>query len=160
MNASAGNASSYRIIYIDDDKGFGMLTKFQLECMGHLVTVFEIPEDALDALALTPKAWDMVITDLRVLGLNGLKVARSVRDLHPGLCHGLISGCPGGGIAREAAAAGLAPILPKPTSLEELDSLVGRIVGQCRPAPANHAALPSSKAVGLLDEWCADFRCI
>jgi DNA-binding NtrC family response regulator len=120
--------------------------------------VFETPQAAHAALAATPKAWDMVITDLRVLGPNGLKLAKSVRDLHPGLCHGLISDFPASVMAREAAAAALAPILPKPTRLEEFDTLVERIAGQCRSTPAKIATSPSSRGFRLADGWYASSR--
>ena len=119
-------------MYIDDDPSFGFLFKRMLERVGHRVTVFKAPMDALEALAATPGAWDLVITDYRMPGLSGLDVAKILRERHPGLPCSVISHYLGGDTAEQAAAAGVEPIQPKPSCLTDFERLVDRLSARAR----------------------------
>ena len=115
-----------QVMYIDDDPSFGFLFKRMLERIGHQVTVFKAPMDALEALAASPGEWDLVITDYRMPGLTGLDVAKILRQRHPQLPCAVISHFLGGDTAAKAAAAGVDPILPKPACLTDFERLVER----------------------------------
>jgi len=121
-----------QVMYIDDDASFGFLFKRMLERVGHRVTVFSAPMDALAALSANPGEWDLVITDYRMPGLSGLDVAKILRQRHPHLPCAVISHFLGGDTADKAAAAGVDPILPKPACLTDFERLVDRFAAQGR----------------------------
>jgi len=127
-----GSPAARRILYIDDDAGFGKLATHMLERMGHQVTFFSSPARALDALSAQPEGWDIVITDHRMPGKNGLEVACVVRDRHPRIDYAVVSAYLGAEALKEADAAGLGPILRKPMSSKGFETLLEQLT--CRAA--------------------------
>jgi len=118
-----------------------MLAKFMLECMGHKVTLFANPEEALDALACSPGGWDMVIADFRLEGMSGLAVVKAVHEMYPDLPCGVVAANCGRETEKAAQAAGLHPILVKPIALEEFYTLLERVASQVGARPERPAAL-------------------
>ena len=128
-NAAHG-PDSRRILYVDKDQGFAMLAKFMLECMGHKVSLFANPEEAIDALACSPGGWEMVIADFRLEGMSGLEVVKTVQGMYPDLPCGVVSAYCGRETEKAAQAAGMHPVLVKPVALEEFYTLLERVSGQ------------------------------
>ncbi len=69
------------ILLVDDDAGCldGLATA--LEPSGHRCDAYTIPEEALKAYHQRP--YDVVITDMKMPGLNGIEVLKKVRDVNP-----------------------------------------------------------------------------
>lgn len=124
MSDGGTGFSPKRILYIDDDETFGYLVKRVCESRGHRVVTCTSHDKALATLAQDPAGFDLVITDYRMPGTDGIEVARRVRKAHPGLKCVLISGLVNEQLSRDAAAAGIARVLHKPFRAEHLIVLI------------------------------------
>ena len=70
-----------RVLVVDDEEGVRSFVADALSASGHEVTQAEDGETAVTRLA--ERAFHLVITDLRMPGLDGLAVVKSVRRDHP-----------------------------------------------------------------------------
>lgn len=76
---------SEHILFVDDEKqlikmGHQMLTK-----LGYQVTAVQDPMEALDLFRNDPDAFDLVITDLTMPKMSGIKLSRQILHLRPDL---------------------------------------------------------------------------
>ncbi len=78
-NASGSKVGKGLSIYIADDSEIMLNVYIRFfHAMGHIPTVFEDPVDALSAI--DRKKPDLVITDLNMLNMNGLKFTEKIRS--------------------------------------------------------------------------------
>jgi CheY-like chemotaxis protein len=124
MSTPAEKRPGKRILYIDDDENFAFLVKTICERRGHQVTTFLDSAAALKAVEATPAAWDLVITDQRMPGPDGLEVARTLRDRVPDLACVMVSSVITEELTRAAQAAGVRRLLHKPYRPEHLIVLI------------------------------------
>jgi two-component system response regulator FlrC len=114
-----------RLLVVDDDEGLRSFLDAALSREGHDVT---LAVDGADALRrLDAAGFDLVLTDLKMPGVDGLQVLQQVRAEHPGTqvilltAHGSIE------TAVEAMKAGACDFLQKPVgSPRELRMVVAR----------------------------------
>lgn len=70
------------ILVVDDNTLGALLTRTILQSAGYLVVVAYAAEDALDMLADTKQRMpDLIVLDLRLIGMPGLEFARQVRSV-------------------------------------------------------------------------------
>jgi len=112
------------ILIVDDDPNLRRLLSLQLKLEGYEVSEAESGEKAL---ALFPAALpQLVITDMRMGGMDGLALFDSLHKSHPGLpviiltAHGTIR------LAVEAMKDGAVDFLTKPFEPGQLDSVVAK----------------------------------
>ncbi len=75
-------ASNHSIIVIDDEIELAMLFKAFLSKEGLNVKSFTDPLLALDYVKETPDSLSLIITDLRMPGMNGIDLAKKIRELN------------------------------------------------------------------------------
>ena len=81
----SGRLDGCRILVVDDQpEVLDVLTAF-LEAAGAEVAPSTEPEDILAAVESDPNAWDLVITDFDMPGMNGAVLADAIRQIVPGL---------------------------------------------------------------------------
>jgi PAS domain S-box-containing protein len=124
---SAGRGE--RIWYVDDDPVMALMVQRLLQREGYDVTVCEGP---LQALALargadTPPA--LVITDYNMPELSGLDLAAQLSQRWPAMPIVLTTGHVGDTLHADATRHGVRALLRKENTLEELPTLVRRLVG-------------------------------
>src|SRR5512143_2351247 len=101
-----------RLLVVDDDEGLRSFLEAALTREGHQVTLAVDGEDALRQLDAA--GFDLVLTDLRMPGVDGLAVLQHVRAEHPGTqvilltAHGTVE------TAVEAMRGGACDFLQKP----------------------------------------------
>lgn len=106
------------ILIVDDDPGLLKLLGVRLRSAGYQVTACESGEQALSVL--TTQAIQLVITDLRMDGMDGMALFDAIRERWPGLpvviltAHGSIPD------AVEATRRGIASFITKPFEASEL----------------------------------------
>jgi CheY-like chemotaxis protein len=122
--ALATQKRAKRILYIDDDDIFASLVKITCERKGHEITVCLESHEALAALHRTPEAWDLVITDHRMPGPDGLEIARIIRDSYPKLPCVMVSSLINDALTKAAAEAGVRRLLHKPYKADHLIVLI------------------------------------
>ncbi|MFQ5697774.1 MAG: sigma-54-dependent transcriptional regulator [Myxococcota bacterium] len=69
------------ILVVDDDAVFRKAVERTLEQAGHLVHSVARPSDAIEALEA--RSFDLVLTDLRMPGLDGIQLVQRARTLDP-----------------------------------------------------------------------------
>ena len=143
-----------RIAVLDDEPRMVDIVAMVLRREGYAVEAFVDPHEALAALEKQP--FDLLLTDLRMPGLDGVEVLRRARILEPELPIILITAHATIPTAIEAMRAGAFDYVEKPFDNTELKTLVKRALEVTRLARENRylrAELGSRYAV---DEWVAE----
>ncbi len=125
--ASAGRGES--VWYVDDDPVMALMVQRLLQREGYRVTVCEGPLQALQRAreGATPPA--LLITDYNMPELSGLDLAAQLSRLWPAVPIVLTTGYVGDTLQAEATRHGVRALLRKENTLEELPTLVRRLVG-------------------------------
>lgn len=90
MRSLPGASISSSILLVDDNKHGLAARKAVLEELGHRVTAASDAEEALEEFRRAP--FDLVVTDFRMPGMNGIELIREIRALRPEVPVILISG--------------------------------------------------------------------
>jgi len=113
------------ILLVEDEANARQVLSLNLESMGHLVTMCEGVDEALEAL--TSDSFDVVLTDLRMDGRDGgLEVVRMSVEHCPKARVLLLTAYASSETAVEAMREGAFDYLTKPVSSEELGGAVER----------------------------------
>jgi CheY-like chemotaxis protein len=74
-----------RIYVVDDSPDVGEMLEVFLSRAGYLTRVFSEPLKALDALQAADPKPELLVTDFRMPGLNGLELIQRCKAIHPAL---------------------------------------------------------------------------
>ncbi|MFC1478210.1 ATP-binding protein [Candidatus Margulisiibacteriota bacterium] len=91
---SALPGGTERIMVIEDDEDILSLIEEQLAPLGYQVHAYNQSADAILELNNNPYNYDIVITDMVMRGLGGLKIAKFTKKKNPGIKVILITGNP------------------------------------------------------------------
>ena len=120
--------NTYRIMVIDDEKIVGDMAKMSLEQEGYAVETFLNAEPALERLR--EQKFDVVVTDLKMKGIDGMEVLRTVKRLSPETKVIMITAFANLDAAIEALRADVHDFFPKPVKLKELKTSIQRALGR------------------------------
>ena len=112
------------ILFVDDELALAVLAKKMLERLGYVVTATSNPSDAIAALRAQPDKFDLVITDLTMPGMDGLKLGRELLQIRPNLAMILTSGYTGIMTTEKVRQLGFQALLQKPSTLQTLGEAV------------------------------------
>ena len=115
-----------QILLVDDDDHVLVVIKRILEKAGHRVTACSQGGEALALLA--ERTFDVMISDIQMPGVTGLKLLRAVREHDLDLPVILMTGAPGVNSAADAVQYGAFRYLIKPVPMAELMAVVSRAV--------------------------------
>ena len=121
---------SERIMIIDDEKIVGDMAKISLEEEGYEVETFLTAAPAVERLKEVP--FDVVVTDLKMKGMDGLEVLRTVRELSPGTQVIMITAFANLDVAIEAIKGDVFDFFPKPVRIKELKESIRKALAQSR----------------------------
>lgn len=127
-----------RILVVEDDEVFLRPLRRALELAGHEVLAAPSAEHALARLE-DAAAVDVVLTDRRLPGMDGLELTRRVKAGHPGVAVLVMTGLADGESAREARRAGADGWLRKPFEVDDLLAALRPLVDGDVPADAGAA---------------------
>jgi DNA-binding NtrC family response regulator len=127
-----------RILIVDDEAKLGKVLVEALESVGHEVEWLKSGRDALGRV--DAGGVDVVVTDLRMPGMDGMAVLRETRRRSPGTDVVVMTAYASAAGAVEAMKEGAADYLVKPFALEELRLRVTRLLER-RGLSARAAAL-------------------
>jgi two-component system NtrC family sensor kinase len=82
---AASRVPSYRVLVVDDESEVAELLREILEIAGHAVDVADSGESALQRLSAA--AYDLVLSDMRMPGINGAMLYETICAQHPQLAH-------------------------------------------------------------------------
>jgi DNA-binding NtrC family response regulator len=139
-----------RVLVVDDDERIRTMVASYLEEEGYETVAAGDGDTALEYLATSK--FDLVLSDVRMPGLDGISLVRMVQDLDPDLPVILVTGESVFDTAVQAVQHGAADYIVKPFSLQELDQAVRRTLERCRQRDERHASstgdLAAAAAVG------------
>lgn len=120
-----------KVLVVDDDPVVGQSFKRVLSGKGYAVIT---AEDGYDALAkLQAGNYDVVFTDLRMPGMNGLDVAEQIKARQPWTPVVIVTGYGSRRSEERARAAGVSDFLHKPLSPEMIEDSTQRALSQAAP---------------------------
>jgi DNA-binding NtrC family response regulator len=117
-------AQEHRIMVIDDEKIVGEMAKLSLEQEGYRVETFVSAEPALERLK--QERFDVIVTDYKMKGIDGMEVLRTARREHPGIKVIMITAYANLDTAIEALRGDVHDFFPKPVKLKELKASIRR----------------------------------
>ncbi len=117
-----------RILLIDDQEEVVAPLTQLLRDLGYRVTMCFDPECALEQLQQDPQQYDLVITDQEMPRINGLELARRIKQLRSDLPILLTSGFSQIYQASQLAEIGVAKALLKPVFIHDLSQAIAEIL--------------------------------
>jgi DNA-binding NtrC family response regulator len=147
MNASgADGAQGGRVLLVDDDPAYGEYVRRVLTSGGFDVTH---QPDAEGALArVRAERWDLLITDIRLPGMNGLELLERVGEAAPGLPVAVLTGHASVDYAVTALRGAAAEFLQKPVSRADLVARATGLIEAGRAARKERAAASRAEPSG------------
>jgi PAS domain S-box-containing protein len=118
------------ILLIDDELSIVKLNQKILEALGYQVTPQTNSMDALERLKTRANDYDLIITDMTMPKLTGLKLAEAMMDIHPELPIILFTGYSKQISAQDATANNIKVILKKPVSKIDLAEIVRKVLDE------------------------------
>ncbi len=119
---------NFRILVIDDEKIVCDRLSMELERAGFEVEAFSESAQALQRVSA--QHFDLVITDIKMRGPNGIEVMNFVRENYPSSKVIVITGFATVDTAREVLKGGAVEFIPKPFKMSQLRELVQRLAAE------------------------------
>ncbi len=109
-----------KILVIDDEKATLSMFRLFLEAYGYLVLTAENGMEGLEIFRREKPA--IVITDIKMPGIDGLAVLQRIKDIDPKAGVIVITGHGDADLAQRALASNAVDFIPKPIEKEALDA--------------------------------------
>lgn len=114
------------ILYAEDDDSMRKFFEKALEKAGHHVIACADGERALRALKFADGAFDLLLTDIMMPGLDGVELAKQAEVLSPGIKIMFITGF--SAVAKQDSSTTAATVLSKPVHLRQLVEEVDKLI--------------------------------
>lgn len=138
-----------KVLVVDDDPVVGKSFDRVLSGKGYAVITARNGEEALNKLR--SETYDVVFTDIKMPGMNGLEVAERLKETQPWLPVVIVTGYGTDANEARAKAAGVSGFLRKPLSPEMIEGSAQQALLEKAPAPepqiAAEAPAPAAPAV-------------
>jgi len=115
-----------KILLVDDDEWIRDSLSLFFETEGCNLLTFETAEEGMEAV--THQVYDIVISDYKLPGMDGLEFLRRVKEKQPNALEILITAYANCEILKEAKILGIKDIIPKPFSSEDVETSLTRII--------------------------------
>ena len=116
--------SKGKVMVVDDEKIVGDMARLSLEQDGYEVETFLNGEPALARLKET--RFDVVVTDLKMKGIDGMEVLKTVRGMYPKTQVIMITAFANLDSAIEAIRGDVFDFFPKPVKIKELKASIAK----------------------------------
>jgi PAS domain S-box-containing protein len=116
------------ILFVDDEPALCRVAQKLLQSWGYRVTTHLNAPDALAGFGSAPEAYDLVITDLSMPGMNGVDLAAKLIKIRANVPVILTSGFMGTGTSELAAQAGIREVLLKPVAPALWRGVIDRVL--------------------------------
>jgi PAS domain S-box-containing protein len=118
-----------RVLVVDDEVDITDMLSVGLERLGYEVAALNDPTVALAVVGEEPRAWDAVITDQLMPGMQGLVLAEKLKALRPDLIVILCTGLDDGVVSRSATLQGVDAFFAKPVEPDQLAAAIRDLSG-------------------------------
>jgi len=120
----ASDRKTRRVLYVDDMRELREVARLALSRSGHTVACATNGYEAFDMVTACPAAYDIVISDHHMGGMNGLELVMKLREISFGGMIAIVSSEINTEVADEYRRLGVERILYKPVELSDLRALV------------------------------------
>ena len=117
-----------KILLVDDDEWIRDSLRLFFEAEGCNLLTFETAEEGMEAVK--QQVYDIVISDYKLPGMDGLEFLRRVKEKQPNAFEILITAYANREICEEAKMVGVRDIIPKPFTSEDVETSLSRIIGK------------------------------
>ncbi len=117
-----------RIMVIDDEKIVGNMTKMHLVKEGFEVETFLSAAPALERLK--QEKFDVVVTDLKMKGIDGMEVLRTIKNQYPDIQVIMITAFAHLNTSIEAFRGQVFDFFPKPFKIKDFIASINRALGR------------------------------
>jgi DNA-binding response OmpR family regulator len=132
-----------RILVVDDETNIRKMLRLALEHVGHSVETASDGYEGIERFGADGAAWDLVLLDQRMPGLEGLEVLKELRRRQSDARIVMITAFGTIDLATEAMAAGATDFLRKPFTVETLRGAVtAALTGNDAPRDATADTTP------------------
>jgi PAS domain S-box-containing protein len=111
---------SESVLLVDDESALVEMERDMLEGLGYRVTGMVGGLEALEAFHQSPEHFDLVITDLDMPGISGMRLAEGVSRIRPGIPIIMCTGFSEGFDQEKGKLLGVREVLMKPLTIEDL----------------------------------------
>ena len=118
--------SGFRVIVIDDERIVGQMIKAAMEPDGYAVETFLNAEPAF--ARLREEKFDVVITDLKMKGIDGMEVLRTIKTAYPEVKVIMITAFASLDSAVEAMKSKVDGFFAKPVKIKDLKECVQKLL--------------------------------
>ena len=119
-----------RILFVDDEAAITSLAQESLPGFGYQVECFLDAQAALERFQAEPGAFDLIVTDLTMPKLTGIRLAEEVQRLRPGMPILLCTGYSDAVERERALAIGISDYLEKPITMGALHEKVRAVMAR------------------------------
>lgn len=139
----SGNQVAY-VLVVDDEGANRYSVSKTLQRVGYVVDEAASGEEALEQI--TKQEFDVVLTDIRMAGIDGIELLRRIKDASPDAIVILMTGYASLGTAVEALRLGAHDYLIKPSSSQDIRSSVSRGIERARNLKRRRRLLDAIKS--------------
>jgi len=118
------------ILYLDDDDSLVFLVRRLLEIEGFKVTAFSEQSEAIAAVKADGDAFDLVISDFNMPGMNGIEVMQEMLTINPALKTAIASGFVDEALTEAAREAGVTSLIFKESAVEDFCAVIRGLIGE------------------------------
>jgi PAS domain S-box-containing protein len=123
-------ANGESVLFVDDEVVLCRSVAGLLERLGYRVTACSDPGEALELFRRTPRAFDVVLTDLTMPGMTGVELAREVLKIAPATPVLVMSGFHSTWTPEGLKALGVVDLISKPLGAVRLSESVAAALGR------------------------------
>jgi CheY-like chemotaxis protein len=151
-----------QILIVDDDRELSRMLRSTLELFDRTYKIVEVPSAEEAMLETRRTAFDLVICDIRLPGLDGLEMIRRLRKQRPETKAIVVTGRAQPVRPEEVQDLNLVGVFAKPINTQAFIEAVQKVLGDGnRPAPRVHEVLAYSPSLGdRLSALRRDLGCI
>ena len=135
------------ILFVDDEKDIANLGVHLLQRLGYTVEALTSPLDAFEHVKAAPFTYDMVITDMTMPKMTGIKLAEVIKSIRPDIPIILCTGFNRADIPENTPDNIIDAMLKKPVDLRDFSETIARLLKN-KPIvpllPASEFHLPHS----------------
>lgn len=125
-----------KILIIDDDKWIRSSLSLLFESEGCHLLALETAEEGIKAIK--NQAYDIVIADYRLPGMDGLEFFRRIHDTQPHAMKMLITAYKDGRIVSEAAKIGIQDFIEKPFTMKTIEQALTWLIKEHEQIEKKH----------------------